>query len=71
MLICVFLLSLPRLKWDEENLTITEAQKDSTMKINEPKTPYVHYDHDLDRVIDLDGTEKMALLYCFLSSFKY
>ncbi|KAF9085167.1 hypothetical protein BGX29_002127 [Mortierella sp. GBA35] len=46
----------PRLKWDEENLTITEAQKDSTMKIDEPKTPYVHYDHELDKVIDLDDS---------------
>ncbi|KAF8946950.1 hypothetical protein BGZ47_010861 [Haplosporangium gracile] len=46
----------PRLKWDEENLTITEAQKDSTMKIDEPKTPYVHYDHGLDKVIDLDDS---------------
>ncbi|KAG9323736.1 hypothetical protein KVV02_006459 [Mortierella alpina] len=45
----------PRLKWDEENLIITEAQKDSTMKIDEPKTPYVHYDHELDKVIDMDG----------------
>lgn len=45
-----------RLKWDEENLIITEAQKDSTMKIDEPKTPYVHYNHELDRVMDLDGT---------------
>ncbi|KAG0197585.1 hypothetical protein BGX28_008965 [Mortierella sp. GBA30] len=42
------------LKWDEENLTITEAQKDSTMKIDEPKTPFVRYDHDLDKVIDMD-----------------
>ncbi|KAF9151566.1 hypothetical protein BG015_006510 [Linnemannia schmuckeri] len=46
----------PRLKWDEENLIITEAQKDSTMKIDEPKTPYVHYDHELDKVIDLDDS---------------
>lgn len=45
-----------RLKWDEENLIITEAQKDSTMKIDEPKTPYVHYNHELDRVMDMDGT---------------
>ncbi|KAG0315483.1 hypothetical protein BGZ97_008187 [Linnemannia gamsii] len=42
------------LKWDEENLIITEAQKDSTMKIDEPKTPFVHYDHELDRVLDAD-----------------
>ncbi|KAF9197006.1 hypothetical protein BGZ50_002717 [Haplosporangium sp. Z 11] len=44
----------PRLKWDEENLIITEAQKDSTMKIDEPKTPYVHYDYELDKIIDMD-----------------
>ncbi|KAF9129521.1 hypothetical protein BGW39_004080 [Mortierella sp. 14UC] len=44
----------PRLKWDEESLIITEAQKDSTMKIDEPKTPFVHYDHELDRVLDAD-----------------
>lgn len=44
-----------RLKWDEESLIITEAQKDSTMKIDEPKTPFIHYDHELDRVLDADG----------------
>ncbi|KAK5816835.1 hypothetical protein F5H01DRAFT_341843 [Linnemannia elongata] len=44
----------PRLKWDEESLIITEAQKDSTMKIDEPKTPFIHYDHELDRVLDAD-----------------
>ncbi|KAG0267960.1 hypothetical protein DFQ27_007831 [Actinomortierella ambigua] len=42
----------PSLKWDEENLTITEAQKDSTMKIDEPKTPFVYYDHAQDKVLD-------------------
>ena len=30
----------PRLKWDEVNLYLTEQEKSSTMKINEPKTPY-------------------------------
>lgn len=29
-----------RLKWDEANLYLTEQQRDSTMKIDEPKTPY-------------------------------
>jgi len=48
--------TLIRLKWDEANLIITEAQKDSTMKIDEPKTPYVHYNYELDRVMDMDGT---------------
>ncbi|KAF9581897.1 hypothetical protein BGW38_000923 [Lunasporangiospora selenospora] len=47
----------PRLKWDEENLSITEAQKDSTMKIDEPRTPYVHYNPDLD----MDDDETFTL----------
>ena len=35
----------PRLKWDEANLYLTEQQRDSTMKITEPKTPYArNYD---------------------------
>ncbi|KAF8970526.1 hypothetical protein BGZ46_010422 [Entomortierella lignicola] len=44
----------PRLKWDEENLLVTEAQKDSTMKIDEPKTPFVYYDQALDKDMELD-----------------
>jgi protein phosphatase inhibitor 2 len=33
------------LKWDEANLYLTEQEKSSTMKIDEPKTPYAkHYD---------------------------
>lgn len=36
------------LQWDEENLALTEAQKDSQMKITEPKTPYVRYDAETD-----------------------
>jgi protein phosphatase inhibitor 2 len=39
-----------RIKWDEENLRLTEAAKDSTMKITEPKTPFVHYDMETDTV---------------------
>ena len=39
----------PRLKWDEANLYLTEQQKSSTMKIDEPKTPYTkRYDPDED-----------------------
>ncbi|RFU31527.1 hypothetical protein B7463_g4814, partial [Scytalidium lignicola] len=34
-----------RLKWDEANLYLTEQERSSTMKIDEPKTPFVkHYD---------------------------
>lgn len=38
------------LQWDEENLALTEAQKDSQMKITEPKTPYVRYNAETDTV---------------------
>ena len=38
------------LQWDEENLALTEAQKDSHMKITEPKTPYVRYNAETDTV---------------------
>ncbi|KAG0646593.1 phosphatase inhibitor 2 [Hyphodiscus hymeniophilus] len=38
-----------RLQWDEANLYLTEQEKSSTMKIDEPKTPYVkHYDSTED-----------------------
>ncbi|KAI8881398.1 hypothetical protein K501DRAFT_223058 [Backusella circina FSU 941] len=43
-----------RLRWDEANLEITEAQKDSTMKVDEPKTPYVRYNPETDEVLNLD-----------------
>jgi len=36
------------LQWDEENIALTEAQKDSQMKITEPKTPYVRYNAETD-----------------------
>ncbi|CAL1700374.1 unnamed protein product [Somion occarium] len=49
------------LQWDEENLALTEAQKDSQMKITEPKTPYVRYNAETDTFegdipnLDLNG----------------
>jgi len=49
------------LQWDEENLALTEIQKDSLMKITEPKTPYVRYNAETDQVegdipnLDLTG----------------
>ncbi|TFK90882.1 hypothetical protein K466DRAFT_596604 [Polyporus arcularius HHB13444] len=51
------------LQWDEENLALTEAQKDSHMKITEPKTPYVRYNAETDTVesdipsLDLGGQQ--------------
>lgn len=43
------------MRWDEANLELTESQKDSTMKVDEPKTPYVRYDAETDQVLNLDG----------------
>ncbi|KAF7981708.1 hypothetical protein HWV62_32288 [Athelia sp. TMB] len=49
------------LQWDEANLALTEIQKDSLMKITEPKTPYVRYNAETDEVegdipgLDLGG----------------
>ncbi|KAG7097362.1 hypothetical protein E1B28_004712 [Marasmius oreades] len=49
------------LQWDEENIALTEIQKDSLMKITEPKTPYVRYNPETDEVegdipvLDLNG----------------
>jgi protein phosphatase inhibitor 2 len=51
----------PRLKWDEANLYLTEQQKSSTMKINEPKTPYTRrYDPSEDPSDD-EGVEQMQV----------
>jgi protein phosphatase inhibitor 2 len=38
------------LQWDEENLALTEINKDSLMKITEPKTPFVRYNAETDTV---------------------
>ncbi|WOO78696.1 Protein phosphatase inhibitor 2 [Vanrija pseudolonga] len=41
------------LTWDEANIALTEIQKDSLMKIDEPKTPYVRYDAENDVVLGI------------------
>ncbi|CAG8473819.1 8102_t:CDS:2 [Paraglomus occultum] len=49
----------PKLKWDEDNLQLTESQKSATMKILEPPTPYIHYNQETDEIMtDLDTREK-------------
>lgn len=48
-----------KLRWDEDNLRMTEAQKDSKMKVDEPKTPYIRYDPNLDA--DLQEMEDLKL----------
>ncbi|KAG1873571.1 hypothetical protein DFJ58DRAFT_676424 [Suillus subalutaceus] len=56
------------LQWDEENLALTEIQKDSLMKITEPKTPYVRYNAETDQIegdipsLDLGGHTPMEYL---------
>ncbi|WVN87042.1 uncharacterized protein L203_102218 [Cryptococcus depauperatus CBS 7841] len=42
------------LQWDEANIALTEIQKDSLMKIDEPKTPFVRYDPVKDRILPND-----------------
>jgi len=52
-----------RLKWDEANLYLTEQQRDSTMKITEPKTPYAkQYDpsEDADEMAGLDAGDLLV-----------
>ena len=52
-----------RLKWDEANLYLTEQEKNSTMKIDEPKTPYARqYDpaEDEEEIHTLDADELMV-----------
>ncbi|KAL9137587.1 MAG: hypothetical protein Q9175_001212 [Cornicularia normoerica] len=49
-----------RLRWDEANLYLTEQEKSSTMKIDEPKTPYAKRyepDEDEDEMRMLDAQE--------------
>ncbi|KAJ4986512.1 glc8 protein [Stagonosporopsis vannaccii] len=50
----------PQLKWDEANLYLNEQNRDSTMKIDEPKTPYAkQYDpaEDEEEIEMLDARE--------------
>ncbi|KAJ3243662.1 hypothetical protein HDU77_010323 [Chytriomyces hyalinus] len=39
----------------EDNLMMTEVQKDSTMKIDEAKTPYIHYNALTDEIVGHSG----------------
>ncbi|KAJ2057999.1 hypothetical protein GGI17_005320 [Coemansia sp. S146] len=47
------------LRWDEDNLRVTEAQKDAKMKVDEPPTPYIRYNPDLDA--DIQEMEDLKL----------
>lgn len=51
------------LTWDEKNLQETEIQKDSLMKITEPKTPYVRYNAETDEIEGATGM--LPELICF------
>ena len=41
------------MSWNEANLYNNEASRDSTMKINEPKTPYVQWNPETDEVMNI------------------
>lgn len=41
-----------RIKWDEDNLALMESQKTSTMKITEPKTPFIHHSASSDQIFN-------------------
>ncbi|KAH9819925.1 hypothetical protein DFH28DRAFT_1079850 [Melampsora americana] len=45
----------PHLTWDEPNLALNDLNRDSTMKITEPKTPFVRYNAETDEVMNLDA----------------
>ncbi|KAJ3213317.1 hypothetical protein HDU67_003036 [Dinochytrium kinnereticum] len=60
----------PRLRWDEDNLMMTEAQKNSTMKITEPKTPFIHYNHETDEILGNTGSVPPLELSSAISSAK-
>lgn len=49
-----------RLKWDEANLYLTEQEKDSKMKITEPKTPYAPQYDPAEDAEDLAMLDTMA-----------
>jgi len=52
----------PKLKWDEDNIQLTEAQKNSTMKVTEPKTPYIYYNRETDEIMtDLETIPGLTL----------
>jgi len=59
------------LAWDEANLSLNDLQKDSTMKIDEPKTPYVRYNAETDQVMDLDSKHLSLSPLSSLSSTVY
>ena len=57
------------LQWDEENLALTEIQKDSLMKITEPKTPFVRYNAELDIVENMEGPFSYKAVHRLVDSF--
>jgi len=39
-----------KIRWDEDNIMMTEADRGKTMKITEPKTPFIRYNIEKDEV---------------------
>lgn len=49
---------MPHLKWDEANILWTEANRTATMKIDEPKTPFVKP----EEIQELDSTHAIMMI---------
>jgi len=44
-----------KIRWDEDNIMMTEADRGKTMKITEPKTPFIRYNIEKDEVYGHTG----------------
>jgi len=69
MALCRFTsdISYSNLQWDEENIALTEIQKDSLMKITEPKTPYVRYNAETDEIEGGTQSKTISIYNLFTS----
>lgn len=52
-----------RLKWDEDNLIETSAERGTRQKITEPKTPFIHYDSTKDVLLGCSGNPDQSNIF--------
>ncbi|KAJ3223253.1 hypothetical protein HK099_001344 [Clydaea vesicula] len=55
-----------KIHWDEELITFHDSQRGKTMKISEPKTPFIHYDQDNDVLLGHRGGDFVEIFYCYI-----
>ncbi|KAI9179599.1 hypothetical protein H9P43_004927 [Blastocladiella emersonii ATCC 22665] len=53
--------SSSHLRWDEETIRLHDAERGTRMKIDEPKTPYVHHDTSMEDLDALGGVPPLEL----------